>query len=750
MKGRHFFAIMAFAAMSASAQSASDRLDIVAPDGGVRSVFVSDLESVKFPSILGRHNLMNLTLTDGSVRRINADDFLRVDFTPADPSALFPVTAVTDWNARMDLNASQGHLGQVIEVTVGRGVPSSTRVYGDLSGKDYTSLPGFLSPSSSDESSDTYRFTMPFEPVTVRCREYYPVLYNGVRMPEVWPPVSESHTSHKPMDVPWLRDIPSRLPVDVGRQLFVDDFLIESTDLVRVFHKPVKYEGNPVLSPVPSDMTAKTPGATAKDGGVWWEPRENRFKMWYEAGWYGKMALAVSDDGLHWTRPDVADGSNIIPSLADIRCNSSAVVLDYDAPDAERYKLFMRSPNSTAKDLRGWSMVSPDGISWTRRTATGPCGDKSTMFYNPFRRRWVYSIRSPYLESEPHGRARYYHEHPDFIAGAQWEEGEPVFWCQSDELDAPDPEFRREPQLYNVNAVAYESLMLGMMQILIDENDVAQREERPKYTMLEPAFSRDGFHWHRPCRDYFIESTRREGTWDRGYVQSVGGICAVTGDKLLIYYIGFAGGGENKTASNGATGLAILRRDGFASMDAPADRPGTLLTRPLTSQSGRYLFINASCAGSSLRAELLDAAGNPIPGFTADECLPLTADSTIAPLSWSSSGSGVAQSQRGGSHASAGGFAGSSASAGGFVGALSEAQASSAQSGEAQTLSELPASLLAEGVRIRFILGPGASLYSFWLSPSPNGESLGYVGAGGPGFTSNIDTRGLLAYPSPR
>ena len=43
------------------------------------------------------------------------------------------------------------------------------------------------------------------------------------------------------------------------------------------------------------------------------------------------------------------------------------------------------------------------------------------MFYNPFRKKYVYSIRSQgVLGAAPHGRARYYREHSDFLEGAKW------------------------------------------------------------------------------------------------------------------------------------------------------------------------------------------------------------------------------------------------------------------------------------------------------------------------------------------
>ncbi len=35
--------------------------------------------------------------------------------------------------------------------------------------------------------------------------------------------------------------------------------------------------------------------------------------------------------------------------------------------------------------------------------------------------------------------------------------------------------------------------------------------------------------------------------------------------------------------------------------------------------------------------------------------------------------------------------------------------------------------------RIRFALR-GATLYAFWVSPTPRGESRGYVAAGGPAY----------------
>jgi hypothetical protein len=57
------------------------------------------------------------------------------------------------------------------------------------------------------------------------------LLYNGIELGEQWPPryrVDELTSANK--NPPYLRKSPQVFPVDLGRQLFVVDFLIEETD----------------------------------------------------------------------------------------------------------------------------------------------------------------------------------------------------------------------------------------------------------------------------------------------------------------------------------------------------------------------------------------------------------------------------------------------------------------------------------------------------------------------------------------
>ena len=64
-----------------------------------------------------------------------------------------------------------------------------------------------------------------------------------------------------------------------------------------------------------------------------------------------------------------------------------------------------------------------------------------------------------------------------------------------------------------------------------------------------------------------------------------------------------AGTPENREAG-GSTGLATLRRDGFASLDA-GDEEGTITTRPVMF-TGKHLFVNVDAPRGELRVEILD------------------------------------------------------------------------------------------------------------------------------------------------
>ncbi len=521
------------------------------------------------------------------------------------------------------------------------------------------------------------------------------VLYNGIVLPEVWPPRDRDPASRVPMPVPYLEHQPDVIPIDVGRQLFVDNFLVETTTLQRTFHAAEKYSGNPILVPESEHELHRgfRPAAVPHSGGAWYDHRDRKFKMWYMSGWYGGAALALSDDGLTWTRPDlgIVPGTNHIPDPnPEMRWGMDNVRIDWGTKNEdERFKR-LHFYHATDKGEGGRVHLSRDGVHWTPAVAsTGPSGDRNTFFYNPFRKRWVFSIKVQ-ARDPARARARNYFEHPEFLQAAQWKKDEPVFWMGADEFDPPDPLVGDPPQIYDLDVAPYESLLVGIFQVHKGPNNsIADKGKFPKMSELNLGFTRDGFHWHRPVRTPFIAATRKVGDWQRAYLHFTGGVMLVVGDRLYFYYSGMSGDAPNgpDMYAGGSTGVAFLRRDGFASMDGNA-LGGELTTRKIRF-SGTHLFVNVAAPRGELRAEILDAAGKPMAPFTRENSVAVSADRTKQRLEW-----------RGG--------------------------------GDLATLA-------GKEVRLRFHLRNGR-LYSFWVTPHREGESRGYVAAGGPEFRGPVDS----------
>jgi hypothetical protein len=524
-------------------------------------------------------------------------------------------------------------------------------------------------------------------------------LYNGIVLPAEWPPrLADFPTSVEkdPVTPPYLLSPPSVIPIDVGRQLFVDDFLIAETTLKRTFHLPEYHAASPVLKPdQPWEM--KNPDHAAAmvfSDGVWYDPKDQLFKMWYMVGTSDGTGYATSRDGIHWNKPslDVRPPTNIVqPGGRD----SSTVWLDLDEKDStRRFKMF-RVIGAGEDSITGWNNwqmaihFSPDGIHWGEPVAkSGRVVDRSTVFWNPFRKVWVYSIRHAYKTGAAGDRSygfyrrRSYVEAPDVLAAAKWEVNEPLRWTDVDRLDPQRDDLKVKPHLYNLDAVAYESLMVGFFTIWR-----GQPADRHKPNNVVLGYSRDGWHWSRPDRRAFCPVSDKQGDWNANNVQSAGGGFLVVGDQLYFYVSGRSGRPGNNKAGTLTTGLATLRRDGFASMGAP-EAGGILTTRPLRF-SGKHLFVNVADAKGELRVEVLNQAGEPLPRFNAANCIPVTTDKTMQQVRW-------------------------------------------------QGVDDL-SSLANQPVRFRFHLKNG-QLFAFWVSPQKNGASHGYVAAGGPGFSSNSDT----------
>ena len=184
--------------------------------------------------------------------------------------------------------------------------------------------------------------------------------------------------------------------------------------------------------------------------------------------------------------------------------------------------------------------------------------------------------------------------------------------------------------------------------------------------------------------------------WNSYNVQSVGGGLTVTNDSFRFYFSADSGNNAgNGQQGNSSTGVADLRRDGFAAIHCTDPRAGcTVTSRALMAAGRRRLFVNANTTAGALRVAVLDAETRTVlPGYGKLDSTPVTGeDATRAALHWKDS-------------------------------------------------PDLPLGVY----RLQFVLEGHAHLFSFWAATDACGASDGFVGAGGLGLGSSRDTQGSCA-----
>ncbi len=529
------------------------------------------------------------------------------------------------------------------------------------------------------------------------------VLYNGIKLPAEWPPRYEEPSKAAEMPVPYLVNKPAVIPVNIGRQLFVDNFLIAETDLTPVYHTPDFYTGNPILEPTEEweNTIEGAPYAAPFSDGIWYDDKDGKFKMWYLAG-AGSIhkqdkqtfytGYAESTDGIHWVKPelDLVKGTCLVDTA---NRDAATIWLDRKETDPnKRYKMFNVERRPTDRRWQFILKYSPDGIHWSEGVAqSGDLYDRSSVFYNPFRDVWCLSMR---YGTKVSSRSRSYLESKDPETAVSMahrvRKGMPdknvVFWFTPDDKEPRHPKFPEvNPGIYNFDCIPYESIMLGQYAVWQGpENNVCGDLGIQKRNEICLGYSRDGFHFSRPTHVPFMANDTTDGAWNWGNMQSIGGVPLVVRDSLYFYCSGRRLN-DIMWDSYTSTGLAKLRRDGFVSMKAGKEE-GSLKTEPIVFD-GKYLFVNADVKGkkSQLLVELLDENGDPIEGFTKADCLGLKkTDSTKAMITWKNN----------------------------------------------KDLS----SIANKPIQMKFYLKDG-NLYSFWISPWETGESRGYMAGGGPGLS---------------
>ena len=168
------------------------------------------------------------------------------------------------------------------------------------------------------------------------------------------------------------------LEIGTGKQLFIDDYVIESLDgtVFKLLNQPLKYAGNPVIE---MDQCWEADMHFANSPNLVYDGEDHRFKMWNQAVNYdwstSLLGYYVSEDGLRWEKPAVgqfdyksaycrneaARGHNFVFGNAH-RLGAPGVFKDLHETDPEkRYKMLYnrRQPKSGV-----WAAYSADGIRW--------------------------------------------------------------------------------------------------------------------------------------------------------------------------------------------------------------------------------------------------------------------------------------------------------------------------------------------------------------------------------------------------
>lgn len=451
-------------------------------------------------------------------------------------------------------------------------------------------------------------------------------------------------------------------PSGPWRRLFLDAMVVErQAGLGRVFHAAEKHPANPVLQ-VDKPWEGKGYGTTPHGGTVMLD--DGTYRMWYigghSAGGMGfRVCYAESPDGLAWTKPALGlvefQGSrenNIVldeeqdPVQPQRRYTTfvSVIRLPAATDPTRRYALYCYyhcvelTPEGRFKrfaSLTPRAAFSPDGLRWTflpdeEHKGLFPSGDVVQFYRDPYKDRYYATWKT----GNRRGRAAGVAFSTDGLRWTKPVEG-PVF--VADDLDPDDT------QIYGLSAFPYQGLYLGLPWIYharwfkygsyTDPRMYECEKDSPRTMDAQLAWSWDLVNWTRcPGRPPFI-ALGKAGEFDAGMAIPAKEPVQV-GDRLFFYYGGFPGNhAEGGMFQQAATGVAVLRLDGFCSLHAGPDE-GSLVTRREPFRAAGVTINAKTSSDGYVAAEILDANDQVIPGFGRAECVPFSGDSVRHVLRW--------------------------------------------------------------------------------------------------------------------
>jgi len=403
--------------------------------------------------------------------------------------------------------------------------------------------------------------------------------------------------------------------VGLQKQLLVDDLVISKTTGIRRVLGKVEKRAAPVLSP---DRPWEDLAAFGGYSTVVRNERSGKFQIWYSAGEERGIGYAVSEDGIHWVKPNAApDGKTNL--VFHGQGHMSVSLDDHEQDPAHRYKAAYYGP-----EVKAALAYSADGIQWTSynqgQPVTGRAADThNQVIWDPFFKVYRLFTRTDFGDDDAsEWRGTRSMTNPDLRAN-------PSAWTtiRSWKFDREGESERWRRQIYALTLWPYEAVHFALMSVYEfppqklptpyeNKPDYRSRHERDVMNFYI-ATSRDGDNWDLSWVYSGMPMVPRGGTgsFDKDMILPASQI-VTWNDRHWIYY-----GSSNErhwcSQRRNAIGLATLPIDRLVGLEANVV-PGEMVTRPFKLE-GEILEVNVDCRSGQFGVEVLDQWGVPLPGF---------------------------------------------------------------------------------------------------------------------------------------
>ncbi|MCD2422676.1 hypothetical protein LQ567_07885 [Niabella pedocola] len=423
-----------------------------------------------------------------------------------------------------------------------------------------------------------------------------------------------------------------------NRELFVDQYLIDSLHQLTQQLQHPHNEGVVLTFDHPWEGNFCGYGTIIKDA--------HTFRMYYrgvrqaikDGGDNEVTCYAESTDGIHWVKPSLG-----IYTINGTAANN--VILAHAAPATHNFTPFLDTNPHVKKSERYKAVggidksgllafVSADGIHWKklRDTAvfrTGVFDSQNVVFWSESEQQYVCYFRT----WSDGGFTRY----KGFRSVSRTTSSDFIHWTAPVKMSfgATLPEhlytqqtspYFRAPQLY----LAIGARFMAGRQVLSGA--------AAKALQVDPKYFGD-------CSDAVLMSTRGGNTYDRTFMESfirpgIGLENWVSRTNYPVLNVVQTGPAElsvyvNESYAQPAAHIKrySLRLDGFASLHGDAGG-GYMLTRPFIFK-GKELEINyATSAAGFVKIEILNAKGDPLPGYTVKEAKEIIGNEIRRVVSW--------------------------------------------------------------------------------------------------------------------